>query len=68
MAGARLQHRRVEGAGEQHRRLEVDPQRPLDLLGSEVVQLAGAGQTGVGDEDLGARGLGGEALGGLGLG
>ena len=63
VAGAALEHFREEGAGEQHRRLEVDAQGALHLLGGELGQPARAGQPGVGDEDVDARGRRGEALG-----
>ena len=68
MAGAALEHRRVERPGEQHRRLEVDAQRAGQLLGGEVGQAPGAGQPGVGDEDVDRARLGGELLGGARLG
>jgi hypothetical protein len=68
MAAAPLQHRRVERPRHQHRRLEVDPQRPHDLLGAEIRQQTGARQPGVGDEDVDLARLGREPLGGAGLG
>ncbi len=62
MAGAALQHFREERAGEQHRRLEVDAQGALHLLGGELGEPARAGEPGVGDEDVDARGRRGEPL------
>src|SRR3954466_11388533 len=41
MARTLLQHRWIKGTGEQHRGLEVDAERPLQLLGAELVQLPG---------------------------
>ena len=61
-------HRRSHRLRQQHRRLEVDPQRPLHLLGAEVLHQAGAGQAGVGDQDVDVGCVGGELLGGAGLG
>ena len=58
-----LEHCREEGMGEQHRRLEVDAQGALHLLGGELGQPARAGEPSVGDQDVDAGGRGGEALG-----
>jgi hypothetical protein len=63
VAFAALDHRREEGAGEQHRRLEVDPHRPLHVLLAEVGEPAGPGKAGIGDEHIDPAGVGGELLG-----
>ena len=68
VAGAALEHRRVQRPGQQHRRLEVDPQGARHLLGAEVRQPAGPRQPRVGDEDVDLAGLGGQLLGGARLG
>ena len=62
VAGAALDHRRRERLRHQHRRLEVDAQGALQLLGGEVIERPGARQARVGDENVHVRRFGGEAL------
>ena len=68
VAGAALDHRREQRLRHQHRRLEVDPQRPDHLFRGEVIERAGAGQARVGDEDVHVPRLGGQQLAGARLG
>ena len=64
MAVAAFAHGRLEGPGEEHRRLQVHAQRPLDLVGREALQFSGPRETGVGDQAVHLARIGGEPLGG----
>ena len=62
MAGTALEHARLQSPRQQHRCLEVDPQRPGQLLAAEVREAPGGRQARVGDEDVDGAGLGGQSL------